>query len=331
MDTIQAGMNQTVERSANVAKVFERRMRIAHDRFQERVGKAAKTLPITSPAALANPWSVMNDWTRYAVDSRSARSCSGTRCASAATTSSSTTRAGLPPVLHFDYEMVLDGAHVRAAGQLRAGAHRAARGREGRSDEPALRHHRSARRPRPGHRRLQGRFAGRRRAARRPPGLLRHLLPRARAGPDAARRLRRRAGSSCARCASCIPKRPKPAIVGNCQGGWAAMMLAAAEPGRHRPDRHQRRADVVLGRRLERGRGRQPDALRRRPARRHLARVAHLRPRRRQVRRRLAGAELREPEPGQHASGTSTTTCSRTSTPSRRASSSSSAGGAAST
>ena len=26
------------------------------------------------------------------------------------------------------------------------------------------------------------------------------------------------------------PKSPKPAVVGNCQGGWAAMMLAAAEP-----------------------------------------------------------------------------------------------------
>jgi pimeloyl-ACP methyl ester carboxylesterase len=27
----------------------------------------------------------------------------------------------------------------------------------------------------------------------------------------------------------------KPAIVGNCQGGWAAMMLAAADPERGGP------------------------------------------------------------------------------------------------
>jgi hypothetical protein len=40
---------------------------------------------------------------------RSVRSCSGTRCASAATTSSSSAVAGLQPALHFDYEMVLDG------------------------------------------------------------------------------------------------------------------------------------------------------------------------------------------------------------------------------
>ena len=37
-------------------------------------------------------------------------------------------------------------------------------------------------------------------------------------------------GRSCARCASSIHDSPKPAIVGNCQGGWAAMMLAAADP-----------------------------------------------------------------------------------------------------
>jgi pimeloyl-ACP methyl ester carboxylesterase len=31
------------------------------------------------------------------------------------------------------------------------------------------------------------------------------------------------------------PESPKPAIVGNCQGGWAAMMLAASEPGETGP------------------------------------------------------------------------------------------------
>ena len=83
--------------------------------------------------------------------------------------------------------------HARPSGQLRAGAHRPAGGRDGRSEAAALRDHRPARRPRPGHRRLQGRFAGRRRAARGPSGLLRDLLPRSGAGPDPARRLRCRA------------------------------------------------------------------------------------------------------------------------------------------
>ena len=100
---------------------------------------------------------------------------------------------------------------------------------------------------------------------------------------------------------------------------------------RHRPDRDQRRADVVLGRRLAGGRGRQPDALRRRPARRHLARLARRPTSATACSTARTWSELREPESRPTRSGTSTTTCSRTSTPSRRASSSSSAGGAAST
>ena len=74
--------------------------------------------------------------------------------------------------------------------------------------------------------------------------------------------------SSCASSPSAIPTAPKPVLVGNCQGGWAVMMLAARAARHRRPDRHQRRADVVLGGQ----RRRQSDALRRRPARRHMAR-----------------------------------------------------------
>ena len=56
-------------------------------------------------------------------------------------------------------------------------------------------------------------------------------------------------------------------------------------------------AAVVLGRRARQ----ESDALQRRPARRQLADRAHRRSRPRQVRRRLAGAEFREPESGEHA------------------------------
>ena len=100
---------------------------------------------------------------------------------------------------------------------------------------------------------------------------------------------------------------------------------------RHRSDRDQRRADVVLGRRVAGRRRRQPDALLGRHARRHVAR--------RRSRPTWATACSTAPTSSRTSrtsipptrSGTSTTTCTRTSTPSRRASSSSSAGGAAST
>ena len=136
--------------------------------------------------------------------SRSARSCSGTRCASAATTSSSTTRQGMPPVLHFEYEMVLDGrtlerpvnyALVRIVPP------------EGVTVDPKRRPYviidpRAG--PRPGHRRLQGRLAGRRRAARR---ATRSTSSSSSPSPSRARRCStsaRPSSSSCARCASCI-------------------------------------------------------------------------------------------------------------------------------
>jgi hypothetical protein len=52
----------------------------------------------------------------------------------------------------------------------------------------------------------------------------------------------------------------KPCVVGNCQGGWAVLLVAALRPGTVRPDHRCRLAAVLLGRR---GR-REPDALHRR-------------------------------------------------------------------
>ena len=153
-------------------------------------------------------------------------------------------------------------ALVRAPGQLRAGAHRSAGRRDGRSEAAALRHHRSARGPRPGHRRLQGRLAGGRGAARRPSGLFRDFLPRAAAGADTARRVRRGAA---VRAQGAQPAsgqrqaRDRRQLSGRLGGDDAG----GRRPGRHGPDRDQRRADVLLGRRLAGRRGRQPDALQR--------------------------------------------------------------------
>jgi len=49
----------------------------------------------------------------------------------------------------------------------------------------------------------------------------------------------------------------KPFVIGNCQGGWALMMLAALAPQTRRPTPPRRVADILLGgcRRQE------PDAL----------------------------------------------------------------------
>ena len=49
----------------------------------------------------------------------------------------------------------------------------------------------------------------------------------------------------------------KPCVIGNCQAGWAVMILAAMRPGAVRPDHRRRLAALLLGRRARR----EPDAL----------------------------------------------------------------------
>ena len=41
----------------------------------------------------------------------------------------------------------------------------------------------------------------------------------------------------------------KPCVIGNCQGGWAVMILAALRPELFGPDHHRRLAAFLLGRR----------------------------------------------------------------------------------
>jgi len=137
-------------------------------------------------------------------------------------------RAGKPPVLHFDHEMVLDGRCLDNPSTTRSCAS-FRRGHHDRSETPPLRDHRPARRARPRHRRHEGRLPGRRGASRRPPGVLRDLLP----GPVPGQTLldvTEAERQFIAKVRSLHPKSAKPVVIGNCQGGWAAMMVAAASP-----------------------------------------------------------------------------------------------------
>ena len=89
----------------------------------------------------------------------------------------------------------------------------------------------------------------------------------------------------------------KPCVIGNCQAGWAVMMLAALRPELFGPI-------IIAGSPLSYWagvRGQNPMRYSGGLLGGSLADRADRRPRRRHLRRRLAGAELREPEPGQHA------------------------------
>ena len=281
----RAQLARSQDVAAKAAKVLNKRVQTTQEKFTQRVNEAKSNYaidPFSAAAAAMNPAS----WYSYAVDATQRSILFWDTLWQRGNNFVEHTAQGLKPVLHFDYETVLDGRTFERPVNYALLRITPPEGVDGRSEAAALPHHRSARGPRSRHRRLQGRFAGRRRAARR---AIRCTSSSSFATPSPARRCStsaRPSSSSCRKVRELHPDSAKPAIVGNCQGGWAAMMLAARRSRRHRPDRHQRRADVVLGRRVERRRGRQPDALRGRHARRHVARVADGRPGQRQVRRR---------------------------------------------
>ncbi len=105
-------------------------------------------------------------------------------------------------------------------------------------------------------------------------------------------------------------------------GGHAA---CSHEARAFRADHRRRLAALLLGRRARR----EPHALHRRPARRQLADRPDGRPRQRQVRRRLARQQLREPQPSQHLLDQALQPLLQDRHARRRAISSSSSGGAA--
>ena len=203
-------LSESHDVSTKVAQMLQTRTKTAIERYGERVRCASeRSTTELKPQAPVAPWQLLTSGARYAVDFAQRSILFWDTLRQRGNNFIEHERQGLPPVLHFEYEMVMDGRRS-SAGQLRAGAHRAAAGRDGRCEAAALRHHRPARRPWPRHRRLQGRFAGRRRTARRPPGVLRHLLPEPRAGTDAARRVRGRTRVRSPRSRRCTPTAPSP-------------------------------------------------------------------------------------------------------------------------
>ena len=229
MSTQFQALGQSAERSSKIVTVLERRMRVAQDRFSERVTAAAKNVPFSPKAAFADPWSQWSDWTRYAVDTfqRSVLFLDTLRQRGNAYHEHEA--AGRPPLLHFDHETVLDArtfarpvnyALVRIVPP------------KGVTVDPTNRPFVIID-PRAGHGPGIGGFkddsqVGVALRAGHPvyfvvfypdpePG---QTLPDVCAAEQVfVRKVR-----------ELHPQSPKPAVVGNCQGGWAAMMLAASDP-----------------------------------------------------------------------------------------------------
>ena len=185
---------------------------------------------------------------------------------------------------------------ARAAGQLPARPHPAARGRGDRPEEATLRDRRPAGGARPWDRWLQGRQRDWRRDEGGASGLFHRLPARPGAGPDHPRHRSRR--GNLPRDGGRAPSRGRGQALRHRQlpGRLGGDARRGAPARALRADHRRRDAAVLLG-----GRARTvPDALLGRAAWRLVADRAGGRSRRRHLRRRGAGAELREPEPGQH-------------------------------
>jgi len=215
--------------NSKVTQLFQHRAQLAQTRYAERVQKALAEQIANATQRPSAPWEWWTDWYRYSVDFAQRSVLFWDTLRQRGNQFTEREQAGLPPVLHFDYEMVLDAR---------------------RSEHPV--NYALVRIVPP---------AGVTVDAKRRPYII--IDPRAGHGPgiggfkdDSQVGEALRAGHPvyfviffpepepgqtmldvCAaeqkfvhRVRELHPDSPKPAIVGNCQGGWAAMMLASSSP-----------------------------------------------------------------------------------------------------
>ncbi len=215
--------------AAKVAKLFQTRAKLAQERFSERVQKAYEQHVAALTAKPMSPWDIWTGGAQYAVDFAQRSVLLWDTLRQRGNNFVERTRQGLPPVLHFDYEMVIDGrtlerpvnyALVRIVPP------------EGVTVDAKRRPY-VVIDPRAGHGPGIGGFkddsqVGVALRAGHPvyfviffpePEPEQTMLDVCEAERQFVSRVR-----------ELHPDAPKPAIVGNCQGGWAAMMLAAANP-----------------------------------------------------------------------------------------------------
>ena len=221
-------LSQRQQLATKVATLLQKRAKLAQDRLAERVRKVYDE----SKELLAKPrmpWDIWTGGTRYATDFAQRTVLFWDTLRQRGNQFIERERAGLPPVLHFDYESVLEGSALARPVNYELvriippkGVKIDARKR------PYL-----IIDPRAGHGPGIGGFKDDSQVGvalreghpvyfvlfRQEPEPGQTLLDVCEAERQFVRRVR-----------ELHPAAPKPALVGNCQGGWAAMMLAAASP-----------------------------------------------------------------------------------------------------
>jgi pimeloyl-ACP methyl ester carboxylesterase len=211
-----------------VSRIFQKRLEKAVAQFNERLGQSARN---GGDAELARAVASMDpqEWSRYTMDAAQRAILYWATLHQRGDNFIEHTAEGLKPVLHFEYELVLDGRRFERPvnyALLRITPPEGVTVDDGRRPYVIID-------PRAGHGPGIGGFkddsqVGVALRAGHPvyfviffrdpePGQT--LLDVCEAERQFVREVRRR-----------HPDSPKPALIGNCQGGWAAMMLAASHP-----------------------------------------------------------------------------------------------------
>jgi pimeloyl-ACP methyl ester carboxylesterase len=224
-----AQLSRSYDLSGKVAQLFQKRAKIAQDHFRERVQKA---YDVHVADLMAKPVSAWNIWTncyQYSIDTWQRAVLFWDTLRQRGNNYREHVQQGLPPVLHFAYEMVLDG---RAFKQPVNYALVRIVPPEGVTVDAKRRPYIIID-PRAGHGPGIGGFKDDSEVGvalrdghpvyfviffpEPEPGQT--LLDVCTAEQQFVHKVR-----------ALHPESAKPAIVGNCQGGWAAMMLAASNP-----------------------------------------------------------------------------------------------------
>ncbi len=220
---------RSYEISSKVVQLYQKRTKIAQDHFRERLTKACTDGAAGLAAKPVAPMEVWSNWYGYATDFAQRSILFWDTLRQRGNNFVEHNRAGLPPVLHFDHEMVVDGRKL--ARPVNYALVRIVPP-EGVRVDPTRRPYIIID-PRAGHGPGIGGFKDDSQvgvALRdghpvyfviffRDPEPGQTLLDVCDAEQQFVKKVR-----------ELHPRSAKPAIVGNCQGGWAAMMLAASDP-----------------------------------------------------------------------------------------------------
>jgi len=227
-------LSRTVDISAKIAALFQRRASTAQANFDRRVREAWASKGADLAARPTTPWEVWSGWYRYGIDFAQRSVLFWDTLRERGNNYLEHVREGQPPVLHFAYETVLDARTFPRPvnyALLRIVPPEGVTVDDKRRPYVIID-------PRAGHGPGIGGFKDDSQVGvalreghpvyfvmffpQPEPGQT--LLDVTEAELRFVHKVRER-----------HPDSPKPVIVGNCQGGWAAMMLAAADPGEMGP------------------------------------------------------------------------------------------------